>query len=215
MLNTHSSLVQKAEVDNDLADDLSHITICPLSLQRYPLQAHTSSSGTGGVTLRHEWNMDLTRLDEEVHEYCQLRLAPSTNQVHITAVRCFSDFSIMPVCHILLCHNESHLPGIRHAQIMRGFPEPAHAVSLPHLRLVQAFMMQDAWVSVNVATGMLPNYSGHLAGPVFGMSVPAGVEQAHVFAMLCGRWLLPAFSVSFALERSQHPLLQHFMSTFT
>lgn len=103
--------------------------------------------------------MNLNRLDEEVQEYCRLGLVLSTNRVYMTAVRHFSAFCTryhftqpFPVNELLLCRfvvvlareglapakTRAYLAGIRHAQIMRGFLEPAHAGSLPHLKLVQA-----------------------------------------------------------------------------
>lgn len=103
--------------------------------------------------------MDIPRLDAEVQEYCRLGLAPSTTKVYETAAKRFSafcrDFNItqpFPVTELLLCRfvaemaraglapatMRTYLAGVRHAQIMRGFPEPSQSGSFPRLKLVQA-----------------------------------------------------------------------------
>lgn len=90
------SLIHIAGVENDLADDLSRNNLSSF-FAKVPVP-NTSSSGSGGASLQHERNVDLTQLDEEVHKYCRLWLA-STNRVYMTAVRRFSAFC-----------NKYHLP---------------------------------------------------------------------------------------------------------
>ena len=108
--------------------------------------------------------MDLTRLDSAVHRYCHLGLAASTHKAYRAAVNRFSTFCIrhdithpFPVNELLLCRFiaslaqeglspatlKTYLAGIRHAQVMRGFPEPAYPAGMPRLKLLQTGVARD------------------------------------------------------------------------
>ena len=93
-----------------------------------------------------------------------LGLAPATNKAYRTAVNRFSAFCMkynittpFPVKELLLCRFvtvlaeeglapatiKTYLAGVRHAQIMRGLPEPRQeAGAMARLRLVQAGILR-------------------------------------------------------------------------
>ena len=103
--------------------------------------------------------MDFSQLDASVRQLCTLGLAPSTNKVYKSAFSRFTAFCSkynvhhpFPVDELLLCRFiaelaaeglapatlKTYLAGIRHAQIMRGLPEPRQAGTMPRLKLVQS-----------------------------------------------------------------------------
>ena len=103
--------------------------------------------------------MDLAQLDAEVCRFCHLGLAPSTHKASKAAVNRFSLFCAkfgfndpFPVNESLLCRFvaslaqeglalntiKTYLAGIRHAQVIKGLPEPRQLDSMPWLRLLQS-----------------------------------------------------------------------------
>ena len=103
-------------------------------------------------------------MDAAVLQYCNLGLAPATNRVYKSAVNRFSAFCAkykvthpFPVDELLLCRFiaslareglspatiKTYLAGVRHAQIMRGLPEPKQTGSMARLKLVQAGVARD------------------------------------------------------------------------
>ena len=107
--------------------------------------------------------MDIAQLDSAVHHYCGLGIATSTARTYRAAVSRFAKFCEkfnvsrpFPVSELLLCRFvaamakeglapatlKTYLAGIRHAQIIRGLPEPGSA-SLPRLRLLQSGVARE------------------------------------------------------------------------
>ncbi len=102
--------------------------------------------------------MDLSDLDSVVQFFCTKGLADSTHRRYKAGLNRFckfcSAYSVdpFPVSENLLCSFvaslgqeglapntiKTYLAGIRHAQIMRGFPEPRQSSNLPRLKLLQA-----------------------------------------------------------------------------
>ena len=103
-------------------------------------------------------------MDAAVLQYCSLGLAPATNRVYKSAVNRFSAFCAkymvthrFPVDELLLCRFiaalaregllpatiKTYLAGVRHAQIIRGLPEPKQTGSMARLKLVQASVARD------------------------------------------------------------------------
>ena len=116
--------------------------------------------------------MDLARLDAEVCRFCHLGLAPSTHKAYKAAVNRFSLFCAkfgfndpFPVNESLLCRFvaslaqeglalntiKTYLAGIRHAQVIKGLPEPRQLDSMPRLRLLQSGVARN-----RVAQGVPP-----------------------------------------------------------
>lgn len=103
--------------------------------------------------------LDITGLDPAVQYFCKKGLAESTHKVYQSALRKFTLFCSLysittpfPVSEPILCYYSSYLAcqqlssqtiktylaGIRHTQILLGFPEPREFSSLPHLCLIQS-----------------------------------------------------------------------------
>ena len=108
--------------------------------------------------------MDIASLDAAVHFYCNRGLADSTRRTYRSGLDRFLSFcyvfgvtSPFPVSETLLCYFvtslaregiapatiKTYLAAIRHAQIMRGHPEPREASSLPRLRLLQTGVRRE------------------------------------------------------------------------
>ena len=96
--------------------------------------------------------------------YCQVGLAPSTTRVYKTAEKCFTAFCVkqqivqpFPVNELQLCRfveslareglapttMKTYLAGVRHAQVMRGLPEPRQTGQMPRLKLLQAGVTRE------------------------------------------------------------------------
>ena len=108
--------------------------------------------------------MDLTKLDAEVCCFCHLGLATSTHKAYKAAINRFSLFCAkygfndpFPVNEFLLCRFvaslaqeglspnaiKTYLAGIRHAQILKGLPEPCQSDAMPWLKLLQSRVAWD------------------------------------------------------------------------
>ena len=102
--------------------------------------------------------MDLTRLDASVHRYCHSGLAASTHKAYKAALNHFQAFcnrygiiNPFPINELLLCRFtafladeglapariKAYLSGIRHGQVIQGFPEPRKDGAMPRLKLLQ------------------------------------------------------------------------------
>ena len=79
-----------------------------------------------------------------------------------------------------------YLAGVRHAQIMRGFPEPSHSGSLPRLKLVQAGVAHARLTQQPTPTPRqrLPITIDILHGLLDTWSRPLNNKQTHDRAML-------------------------------
>ena len=121
--------------------------------------------------------MDLSGLDEAVRLYCFRGLADSTHRTYRSGVNRYQSFcyafnvqSPFPVSEMILCYFvaalarqgtspatiRTYLAAIRHAQIVRGFPEPRQLSSLPRLRLVQNGVRRERAVSGSNTPRRLP-----------------------------------------------------------
>ena len=119
----------------------------------------THSSGIARASVGDQSNVDIVQLDQAVLHSSQLGLAPSTTRVYKTAEKCFTAFCVklqivqpFPVNELLLCRfveslareglapttMKTYLAGVRHAQVMRGLPEPRQTGQMPRLKLLQA-----------------------------------------------------------------------------
>ena len=108
--------------------------------------------------------MDIAQQDTTVYQYCLGGLASSTKKTYQAAIKRFllfcNKYNIaqpFPVNELLLCRFcaemaiqglapatlKTYLSGIRHAQIMNGFPEPAQVASMPRLKLLQAGVVRE------------------------------------------------------------------------
>ena len=108
--------------------------------------------------------MDILQLDQAVLHYCQLGLAPSTTRVYKMAEKRFSAFCVklemvqpFSVNELLLFRfvaslareglapttMKTYLAGVRHAQVMRGLPEPCQTGQMPCLKLLQAGVSRE------------------------------------------------------------------------
>ena len=102
--------------------------------------------------------MDVSELDEALRHYCDHGLAGSTQRTYRSGLNRYLSFCFafgvtnpFPVSETLLCYFvtslardgiapstiKTYLAAVRHAQIMRGHPEPRESSTLPRLRLVQ------------------------------------------------------------------------------
>jgi len=102
--------------------------------------------------------MDIARLDDAVRFYCDRGLAESTQRTYRCGINRYLSFcfafnvtSPFPVSEARLCYFvamlagqgvspttiKTYLAAVRHAQIIRGHPEPRQLSSLPRLRLIQ------------------------------------------------------------------------------
>ena len=85
---------------------------------------------------------------------------------------------------------KTYLAGIRHAQIMRGFPEPSQSGSLPRLKLVQAGVARARLTGTGPGARApptkqrLPITVEILSGMLRWWSNPSGEDQSHDFVML-------------------------------
>lgn len=153
--------------------------------------------------------MDLNRLDAAVHRYCHAGLAASTHKTYTAAVNRFRAFcshygivDMFPVNELLLCRfvaflaNEglapptikTYLAGVRHMQIMQGYPEPRREGSMPRLKLLQSGVAKER-VKNGVATAgklRLPITPQLLRGlmDAWAESTSATQEQSRDRAML-------------------------------
>ena len=103
-------------------------------------------------------------MDEAVRFYCHRGLADTTHKTYRARLNRFLSFcntfyvnDPFPVTESLLCYFvaslarqglapstiRTYLAAVRHAQIMRGFPEPRQSSSLPRLRLVQSGVRRE------------------------------------------------------------------------
>ena len=103
-------------------------------------------------------------MDEAVRFYCNRGLAESTRRTYQSGLNRYMSFccafgvpSPFPVSEMLLCYFvtslardglapatiKSYLAAVRHAQIMRGHPEPRETSALPRLRLIQSGVRRE------------------------------------------------------------------------
>ena len=108
--------------------------------------------------------MVISSLDAAVYRYTELGLAESTRRTYRSAVNRFSAFcsmhavhDVFPVSEQLLCYFvaalgeqglapatiSTYLAAVRHAQVVRGLPEPRQSSSLPRLRLLQSGVRRE------------------------------------------------------------------------
>lgn len=121
--------------------------------------------------------MDVSALDTAVQFYCDRGLADSTQRTYKSGVGRYLSFcyafgvsSPFPVSETLLCYFVSslaqegitpatikiYLAAVRHAQIVRGHPEPRGSSTLPRLRLIQNGIRRERAHSAPNSGGRLP-----------------------------------------------------------
>ena len=167
--------------------------------------ANTHPSIPTRTAVGHPRHLDIAELDAAVHKYCLLGLAPSTQRTYRAAINRFSVFCTrynvsqpFPVNELLLCRFvaelareglapgtiKTYLAGIRHAQIIRGLPEPTQAARMPRLKLLQSGVARDRSLhQVSLARQRLPITPAILNGMRQVWSVATGT-LSHDLVML-------------------------------
>ena len=148
--------------------------------------------------------MDLANLDEAVQFYCYQGLADSTHRTYRSGLNRFLSFcyamdiqSPFPVSETVLCYFvtalasqgtslatiRTYLATVRHAQVVRGHPEPRQLSSLPRLRLVQNGVRRERAVSGANTAVRLPITASilHRIRP-FCLSPPASYDSLLLWA---------------------------------
>lgn len=108
--------------------------------------------------------MDISSLDNAVRFYCDRGIADSTRRTYKSGInrylsfcRAFCISSPFPVSEIILCYFvtslaqegiapatiKTYLAAVRHAQVVRGYPEPRESSTLPRLRLIQSGIRRE------------------------------------------------------------------------
>uniref|UniRef100_A0A1X7U7T0 Reverse transcriptase domain-containing protein n=1 Tax=Amphimedon queenslandica TaxID=400682 RepID=A0A1X7U7T0_AMPQE len=116
-----------------------------------------SATYGSGPSVQPQSGLGIQELDGAVQRYCSLGVASSTQRTYDSAIHRFNAFCIrygisspFPLSEPLLCYFvsflaleslapssiKSYLAALRHAQVLRGFPEPRETSYLPCLRLV-------------------------------------------------------------------------------
>ena len=123
----------------------------------------TSTCSVGSSPPGPQSRLDVSVLDPAVLHYCEKGLADSTHKTFNAAIKRFLSFcqlfniqSPFPVSESTLCYVavlakqglapgmiKTYLAAVRHAQIMRGLPEPRQGSSLPRLCLLQSGVRRD------------------------------------------------------------------------
>ena len=121
--------------------------------------------------------MELSSLDDAVRRYCDRGIAESTTRTYKSGLNRYLSFcnrfglsAPFPVSEIILCYFVTslaqegiapatikiYLAAVRHAQVVRGLPEPRESSTLPRLRLIQRGIRRDRARAGLVSTQRLP-----------------------------------------------------------
>ena len=133
-------------------------------------------------------------MDEALHRYCDSGVADSTKQTYRSGLNRFMSFCFafgvpapFPVSETLLCYFvtalardgvapatiRTYLAAVRHAQILRGWPEPRESSSLPRLRLVQKGICREQAVRGTAPPQRLP-----ITPPILRLLLPPRHQSA-------------------------------------
>ena len=160
----------------------------------------TGTCSVGSSPPGPQSRLDVSILDPAVLHYCEKGLADSTHKTYNAAIKRFLSFcqlfnvqSPFPVSESTLCYFvaalakqglapgtiKTYLAAVRHAQIMRGLPEPRQGSFLPRLRLLQSGVRRDRAqqglpparsclpITPNILLRIYANWSGALRATEF------------------------------------------------